>query len=232
MTTNFREGRVVALHRYPVKSLRGERLAALRVEARGVIGDRLYAVRNPEGKLGSGKSSRRFRKMEGLLDLHAVYEGETPVITFPDGRVIAGDGPDIHDHLSAYVGQPVRLAREAEVSHFDDSPLHLITTAALRTLGLATEDVQRFRPNVVIDVPGYGFVEDSWIGRELQMGDVRLRIMEGAVRCVMIGMAQEELPERPDLLRQVGELHDTCFGVYATVVSTGEIAVGMDVSLA
>ncbi len=231
MTTSSRVGNVVALHRYPVKSLRGECLEALRVEARGVIGDRLYAVRNPEGKLGSGKSSRRFRKMEGLLNLQAAYDGATPVISFPDGQACSGDDPGIHEHLSAYVGQPVTLAREDEISHFDDSPLHLITTASLRTLGLTAEDAQRFRPNVVIDVPGYGFVEDTWIGRELVLGDVRLRITEGAVRCVMIGMAQADLPERPELLRQVGDLHETCFGVYATVVSPGGISVGMEARL-
>lgn len=232
MTPGTRVGPVAELYRYPVKSLCGERLDALRVEARGVVGDRLYAVRTPEGKLGSGKSSRRFRRMDGLLDLRAVYEDGTPVITFPGGRALTGDNPAIHEHLSAHVGQQVTLAREDDVSHFDDSPLHLITTAALRTLGLTAADAQRFRPNVVIDVPGYGFVEDGWLGQELVLGEVRLRITEGAVRCVMIGMEQEDLPERPDLLRRVGDLHETCFGVYATVVTPGEVAVGVDATLA
>lgn len=231
MMTSSPVGSVVALYRYPVKSLRGEGLNELRVEARGVVGDRLYALRNPEGKLGSGKSTRRFRRMEGLLDLAAAYAGESPVIAFPDGQSIPGDDPTIHDQLSAHVGQPVRLVREDEVSHFDDSPLHLISTAGLRSLGLTVADVQRFRPNVVIDVPGYGFVEDTWIGRVLLLGDVHLRITEGAVRCVMIGMAQEDLPERPELLRRVGDLHETCFGVYATVVTPGGIAVGTEVRL-
>ena len=231
MMTSSLLGSVVALYRYPVKSLRGERLDALRVETRGVLGDRLYALRTPEGKLGSGKSTRRFRRMDGLLDLEAAYAGETPVIAFPDSRAISGDDPAIHDHLSAHVRQPVTLVREDEVSHFDDSPLHLITTAGLRTLGLTAGDAQRFRPNVVIDVPGYGFVEDTWLGRDLLLGDVRLRITEGAVRCVMIGMAQEDLPEQPDLLRRVGDLHETCFGVYATVVAPGDIAEGVEARL-
>ena len=228
MTTSTRVGPVVGLYRYPVKSLRGEQRCALRVEARGVVGDRLYALRNLEGKFGSGKSTRRFRRMEGLLDLAAAYADGAPVITFPDGRAIAGTDPAIHDCLSAHVRQSVTLVREDDISHFDDSPLHLISTAGLRTLGLATTDAQRFRPNVVIDVPGYGFVEDTWIGRELLLGDVRLRITGGAVRCVMIGMAQEDLPARPELLRHVGDLHETCFGVYATVVTPGDIVVGVD----
>jgi uncharacterized protein YcbX len=231
MMSNSPVGPVVALYRYPVKSVRGECLDALRVEARGVVGDRLYALRTPEGKFGSGKSTRRFRRMEGLLDLTAAYEGGTPVIAFPDGQAMQGDDPDIHDYLSAHVRQPVTLVREDDVSHFDDSPLHLITTAGLRSLGLVAADIPRFRPNVVIDVPGNGFVEDTWIGRELLLGDVRLRITGSAVRCVMIGMAQEDLPERPELLRQVGDRHETCFGVYATVVAPGDIALGTEARL-
>ena len=231
MADSTRVGPIVALHRYPVKSLRGEELDTLRIEARGVVGDRLFALRNPAGKFGSGKSTRRFRRMEGLLELQATYDGATPAITFPDGRVLTGDDPAIHDHLSAYVGQPVTLAREDEISHFDDSPLHLITTAGLRTLGLTIADAQRFRPNVVIDVPGYGFVEDSWIGRDLELGGVRLRITGGAVRCVMIGMAQEQLPEQPQLLRRVADLHDTCFGVYASVITPGTVQLGTDARL-
>jgi len=69
-------GRVASLHRYPVKSLAGESLAAVEVDARGLAGDRAWAVRDPDGKLGSGKSSRRFRKMDGLLLLSGAYDGD------------------------------------------------------------------------------------------------------------------------------------------------------------
>ena len=231
MSVDSTVGQVTGLFRYPVKSLRGEAVDALQVAKRGVVGDRLFALRSADGKFGSGKSTHRFQRMTGLLDLRAFYDGASPMIVFPDGSVLAGDDAAVNDQLSAHAGQLVTLAREAEISHFDDSPLHLITTAGLRTLGLAIADAQRFRPNVVIDVPGYGFVEDRWLGRELVLGEVRLRITEGAVRCVMIGMEQAGLPERTDLLRQVGDLHHTCFGVYATVVTPGEVAVGMDAHL-
>ena len=41
---------VAALWRYPVKSMLGERCDELEVDARGAAGDRLYAVRDAEGK--------------------------------------------------------------------------------------------------------------------------------------------------------------------------------------
>ena len=68
--------------RYPVKSLGGQRVGASLVNDRGLLGDRLWAVRDEDGKLGSGKDSRRFRRMEGLLGVTARYEAEP------------GDGPD------------------------------------------------------------------------------------------------------------------------------------------
>jgi uncharacterized protein len=54
------------LWRYPVKSLLGERLQAIEVEARGLQGDRRFAVTDRHGKIGSGKTTRRFRLLPGL----------------------------------------------------------------------------------------------------------------------------------------------------------------------
>src|SRR5690606_6213442 len=50
-------GEVIECWRYPVKSMLGEPASELRVDARGVAGDRAYAVRDPGGKLGSGKNT-------------------------------------------------------------------------------------------------------------------------------------------------------------------------------
>jgi uncharacterized protein YcbX len=113
-------GSVAGIRRYPVKSLVGEELTEAQVDARGLVGDRLWSVRDQDGKFGSGKSTRRFRRMDGLLDLSAKYDGaEVPVVTFPDGASFRGDDPAVHAALSTYVGREVTLAREQEVSHFD-----------------------------------------------------------------------------------------------------------------
>lgn len=62
-------GTIERIWRYPIKSTGGELLGEAAVDARGLVGDRLYAVRDAEGKFGSGKSTRRFRRMPGLLHL-------------------------------------------------------------------------------------------------------------------------------------------------------------------
>lgn len=228
-------GRVGDVLRYPVKSLVGEHLGHVLVEERGVAGDRLWSVRDPDGKLGSGKSTRRFRRMPGLLELEARYDGAVPVIGFPDGRVLRGDDPAVHGALSEYVGRPVTLAREQDVSHFDEGPVHLVTTASLDRVGGVhghPVDARHLRPNLVVETAGAGFVEETWIGRRVRIGDdVVLSVRSAMPRCVMLTMSQVGLPADRGLLGTLTEVNDACLGVVADVVTAGRIAVGDDVVL-
>lgn len=224
-------GRITSLHRYPVKSLVGEEVGRVFVDERGVNGDRLWSVRDPDGKFGSGKSTRRFRKMEGLLALRAHYDAETPVIDFPDGRSLRGDDKGIHEALSVHVGRPVTLAREENVSHFDEGPIHLVTTSGLGRLELAhghPVDPRRFRPNVVLATPGdSGFIEESWIGFRIELGDeLVIEIRSAMPRCVMVNLPQTSLPSDRGLLGAVTDLNQAMFGVVADVVRPGAVAVG------
>lgn len=224
-------GRVTELHRYPVKSLLGERLDLAEVDGRGLRGDRLFAVVDPDGRLGSGKTSRRFRRMDGLLALRAHYDGDVPVLTMPDGSLLRGDDDAVHAALSAHVGRSVRLAAEGEVPHFDDGPVHLVTTASLDALGTARGapvDVRRMRPNLLVDTGDLtGFVEDGWIGRTLAVGgQLRLRAVMAMPRCVMTTMASADLPRDAGLLGAVTEHHDGDLGVLLEVVRPGTVRVG------
>ena len=202
---------VAAVRRYPVKSLAGESLESARVEGRGLAADRAWAVREPDGKLGSGKSTRRFRRMEGLMLLSAACDGDLPVISFPDGRRIRGDDDEVHAALTAYVGRPVRLEPEGEVSHFDDGPVHLVTTSGLRAMAEAhggPVDVRHFRPNLVVDTgAAEGYPEDDWLGRRLTVGGVELEIVAPMPRCVMVTMAQVGVAADRDLLGTVTDAH-------------------------
>jgi uncharacterized protein len=232
-------GRVVEVRRYPVKSMLGERLAAVAVDRRGLAGDRRWAVRDPDGKLGSGKTSRRFVRMDGLLRFSARDDGGVPVVTFPDGRAVRADDPTVHTRLAAALGrQRVELAPEAAVSHFDAAPVHLCTTASLDHLARLQPgprvDRRRFRPNLVVEVPGRDrFVEDGWVGRRLAVGpDLQLEVTERTERCVMVTMAQEDLADDPRVLRAVADHNDICLGVYAEVARPGRVAVGDEVRLA
>ena len=60
---------LIALRRYPVKSLAGESLDSVVVDARGLVADRAWAVRDPDGKLGSGKSTTTLSRDSPASDL-------------------------------------------------------------------------------------------------------------------------------------------------------------------
>jgi uncharacterized protein YcbX len=218
------------LWRYPVKSLLGEECASVDVDARGVVGDRCYALRDASGKLGSGKNTRRFRHLEGLFRLRARHAGARVEIQFPDGRVMGTDEPGVHDALSSWLGQPVTVAREAGVPFFDQAPIHVVATAALERLRAALPgaaiDERRFRPNLLIDAPADAPLERDWIGRSVGIGDVRLRFESCTERCGMIAFAQADLPRDPAILRYVEEACDLRFGVYANVLAPGTIRCG------
>jgi uncharacterized protein YcbX len=226
------DARVLAVHRYPVKSTSGEALPAAVVDARGLVGDRTWAVRDADGRLGSGKSTRRFRRMPGLLDLAArLGDDGVPVLALPDGRHLRADDPAVHDVVSAHVGRPVTLAPESDVSHFDDGPVHLLTTSTLRALEAAHGeplDPRRFRPNLVLATDAEGYVEDDWTGREVALGDaVVLRVTALMPRCVMVNLAQcDGVRADGGVLQAATDAHAGSVGVVAEVVRPGRVAVG------
>lgn len=224
-------GVVKNLWRYPVKSMIGEPRRRLLFDHRGVEGDRLFAVRDEHGKLGSGKNTRRFVKIDGLFEFRAVYDGSVPIITFPDGRAVRGDASSIHSELTEALGQSVMLAREQAVPHFDTDSVHLVTTASLDWLKSklpgSVVDERRFRPNVVIEAEGSGMIEQDWIGKRLRFGrDVTLEVTRPTERCLMTNFAQPGIPEDKNIFATVGREADLKFGVYAKVLVGGSVSCG------
>lgn len=222
---------MIRLARFPVKSMLGEDLDEVEVEERGMVGDRLWAVTYPDGKLGSGKNSSRFRRTEGLLHYTArAGEGGTrPHVTVPGGEPLRDDA-----HLAELLGAPVKLSRESDVDHFDDGPISIATTASLHALGALLGDaepvdVRRFRKNIVLDT-AEPWIEEEWVGRVLAVGErLRLRVVMALPRCVMTTMAQgEDLPADNRVLKTVTRERDQCFGIVAEVVTPGAIRVGDD----
>ena len=217
--------RVVSLHRYPVKSMLGESVAALDVDERGVAGDRAWSVRTVENKIGSGKSSNRFDAVVGLLDIRAAISDTKVVVTFPDGETLCVEDPAAAERLSALLGRPLSFAAETNVSHFDDGPVSLIGLASVRALAAARGtdvDPGRFRANVVVDTDD-AFVEDQWIGRQLRLGTAIFEVILPSPRCVMINMASADLPAQPGNLAVLGGLHGSSLGVIARVVRPGRL---------
>ena len=94
-------------------------------------------------------------------------------------------------------------------------------------------DVQRFRPNVVIDTgdtPGHP--ELGWTGRRLRIGDAELEITAACPRCVMVTRdIDDTVPADQTVLRHIVAELDQNVGAYATVVRPGRVSLGDRVEL-
>ena len=116
---------------------------------------------------------------------------------------------------------------------FDCAVVHLLTTATLDRLGelypRGRFEPRRFRPNIVVQPASgeRGFIENTWVGQTLAIGDdVRLSITGPCGRCVMTTLPQGDLPRDPDILRTAAKHNQVQVGVYAAVVRGGMIRRG------
>jgi class 3 adenylate cyclase/uncharacterized protein YcbX len=260
--------------RYPVKSMAGEEISTAEVTARGILGDRVYALVD--------RSSNRAAVVRTwaaeLLGYYPRFEQEpepdSPVpdlqIALPGGSTIGTADSDINVRLSADLGRELTLTvtsppgllielpagtlggAMSEVTEvpmgggapsgafFDYGCVHLIATSTIAHLQQAYPEgrfhIRRFRPNVVVRSQAEPFVENSWVGRTLAIGDdVVLGITMPCPRCSTVTLPQPDLPRDPRILRTIAE-HNTqdlgefgalpCAGVYADVLEAGTIRTG------
>lgn len=232
-------GRVVALARFPVKSTAGELLTSAVLDARGFAHDRQWAMYLSDGGIVSGKTTRRFRKIDGAMlwrsTMPAADRSNTPHLQAPDGTTYSVDDPGAAAALTAAFGQPVTLQAETTTCHHDESGVSLVTTSAIRQIEQhlgAHIDPARLRANIVLDTEGTGFLEDDWIGCTLAIGDeVALTLGPGMPRCVMLDQPQSAVSVEVPMLTTVGAVHNVLLGLQASVHQTGELSLGDEATL-
>ena len=161
----------------------------------------------------------------------------------PEGATLVRPDPEqlLELGLDAEVsGRILEIAQATPGDAFtDEAPLHAITTATLAHIGV---EALRYRPNIVIatppDYPPYA--ENGWVGTEIAVGDVRLRVLTATSRCVVPTLEHGPLPRAPQALRTPaaenrwdtgGHGAQPCAGAYLAVASEGVIRVGDRVTL-
>jgi uncharacterized protein YcbX len=108
-------GSVVALRRYPVKSMMGEELNAVEVGEAGLLGDRAYAIVDvSDGKIASAKNPRKWPDLfcfrAAFVDPPQSGAKIPPVrITLPDGADVTSDQMDASEILSRALSRKVTL---------------------------------------------------------------------------------------------------------------------------
>lgn len=150
----------------------------------------------------------------------------------------------VSQKLGSALFKAVGMASPVPTSSFlDVFPVSVITTSTLlklRALAPASLfDESRFRMNIVVKTLDEGFVENSWVGQTLSIGDAtQLSVAMLDPRCVMTTLEQSELPQDLDILRTLvahnrmelpGMGKFPCAGVYAIVQKEGKAQVGSTV---
>jgi len=248
---------VSELWRHPVKSLQGQSVSTASVVADGLEGDRTWGIRD----LATGRVLTARRAPLLLEAAATIDAGGVPTLNLPDGTTVTGPGTETDAALSAWLGTSVTLVSStagppARAEYFADAtddasqPIEwtmppgrfvdsmailVLTTASLRAGANhhpeGRWETRRFRPNVVVDVDGDDFVEDTWCHRPVRIGSVELVPREPCVRCTMVTRAQPGLPRDLEVYRTLARHHSATFGVWTEVARPGTIAVGDTVTV-
>lgn len=117
------------------------------------------------------------------------------------------------------------------------TPFHLLTTATLAHMQQlnpqANWDVQRFRPNVVIEtLPGMqGLVEQAWVANKLRIGRATIDCNSTTPRCGAVTRQQQTLESDSSVLRTIVQKADQNLGIYGSITQSAVIRVGDEVFL-
>ena len=158
--------------------------------------------------------------------------------TAPDSPALEEYWPDIEGlaHRETVTDESIALS-SPKGSFFDYAVAHVITT--LRELyPQGRFEARRFRPNIIVAV-GKGepdFVENSWVGLSVEIGETLLLVTNPCPRCVMTTLPQADLPQDHGILRTAAQ-HNKSYvpalgsampsvGVYANVLRSGTVRRG------
>jgi uncharacterized protein YcbX len=204
---------VSEIWRYPVKSLKGERLEETEVTKLGIPGDRqIVVIRTINGRFLTSRLRPKLLGLQGSIN--------------PDGvPTINGhlwNSPEALQLVLEAAGEPVTLHQVPAPQAFDVLPLLVATDGAARYLNI---DHRRLRPNILIaDVPG--LEERKWPGRTLAIGDVRIHADMLRDRCVMTTFDPDTQVQDPSVLQRIVRELDGSTALDSSVITPGKIRVG------
>jgi uncharacterized protein YcbX len=224
-------GRVVGLWRYPVKSMGPDTLDEAQISWDGLVGDRRWAfvrdgaVQNAFPWLTIRDRPDMSHYLPSYTDPDEPQLSPTTVRT-PSGAVLGVADPALAAELCPDGARVIRQHRGI----FDAFPLSVISIQTLEALdGIVgfDLDVQRFRPNILVDAATDApFPEDDWVGSVIRIGDARMRVDARDGRCKVITIDPRTTERDPGVMRAVVEERDGKLGVYGATVEPGRVAVG------
>lgn len=248
------DARIAEIWRYPVKSMLGEQIDHADVTPSGIEGDRRWAV--VDAQSGVSLSAKRY---PDLLRCRAWTSEGDVMVQLPDSRELPVSSADVALGLSDLLGRQVttRSAETIEtVQHefptavtegegepflyepntegfVDCAPLQLLSTGTLKKLQqLLPASVihrARFRPNFLVEADGIGFIENDWVNQDITLGSLRCQVYDDTRRCIMVALAQGDLPRDTAIIRTILKNNDGRAGIALKALDSGIVRYGAKV---
>jgi MOSC domain-containing protein len=244
----------------PVKGMALEQRTEVQLEAFGVRENRRFHVIAEDGRLMNGKQLGELQQITPIWD----EDDGTLLLRFPDGSVAEGrvevDGPVTtmfygrevegrmvrgpwSDALTSFVGRDLQLVQAVTPGDAVDrgpASVTVLSTGSLEALrseaGIPEPvDPRRFR--MLFGIDGVGpHEEDSWLGRQVRIGDAVVALRGNVGRCIVTSRHPEtgvrNLPTLDVLAEYRSEVETTerlPFGVWGRVSEPGLVRLGDEV---
>jgi len=242
---------VERIYRFPVKGLGGEALESVPLIAgQGVPHDRRFAVARGDTKMDAAAPrwlpkqwfvmlmrDTELARVACRIDAEAeTIELRAPAMPLCLASPATADGRErIESYLNEVLG-PRREGRahfvESGEASFTDVPQNCLSLVNLASIGDLESRMGapihplRFRANLYIDgAPPWA--EFDWIGGEIHIGDVTLRIPARIPRCAATGVDPDTGKRDVNVVKGLRAAYGHYdMGVYAEVVSGGRVAIG------
>lgn len=248
---------ITDLYRYPIKGLSPEPLGTTTLAPRRTLpGDRSFAIEN--GPIGFDPAAPKFfpkhnflmlMRNERLAALRTRFDDATQILS-----IVHDGGEETHGDLGTESGRatieaffaekfadelrgPPRVLSSPGYSFSDlaapvVSIINLASVAALEGVIGQPVNPLRFRGN--IHVKGWeAWSERGLPGKELQIGEVRLTVVDEIVRCAATNVDPDTAARDLEIPKTLMRSYDHAFcGVYCEVVTGGSITPGNEIRIA
>ena len=241
---------IASLYRYPVKGLSPEPLQSVALKSGETLPfDRAYAIENGPGRFDAN-APRHLPKInflmlmrdERLATLRSAFDDATETLTISrDGKQVARGQLTstlgrqlIEQFLAAYMKAELRgppKIVQAPGHSFSDMAakcVHIVNLASVREVERIIGrpvDPLRFRANLYLDGME-PWSEFAWLDREIGVGPAKLAVFARTQRCEATNVdpatGARDMAIPAQLMRAWGHQD---FGIYAKVVTGGEIAI-------
>ena len=248
--------KIAEIWRYPVKSMLGEQIDHANVGPSGIQGDRGWAVVDTDS--GVSLSAKRY---PDLLRCRAWTSDREVMVRLPDSRELPVGSDEVARGLSDLLGRLVttRSAEATEtIQHefptavtegegepflyepkteafFDCATLQLLTTGTLkelqRLLPASIVHRARFRPNFLVETDEIGFIDNDWVNRDVTLGSLSCQVYDHTRRCIMVALAQGDLPRDTGVIRTILKSNDGRAGVAMKTLDSGIVRDGATVEV-